>query len=211
MLSFQTGCVGQNAGEIMIEALRGICVKKSPAQVVIEVGGVAFSMTISLTTSEKLVAVGSETRILTHLHVREDALELYGFHSEAEREFFIQLLKVSGVGPKLALSILSRFSPAELSAVVADGDVKRLTVVKGIGGRTAERLMLELKNRLDIETPDGFVASGQEPPTVTREAMQALEALGFTLNQADEAVRKAKQDLGGNTTVEELLKQALKR
>ncbi|HHE46359.1 MAG TPA: Holliday junction branch migration protein RuvA, partial [Bacteroidetes bacterium] len=136
----------------MIDRIKGICLRKSPAAVVVEVGGLGLSLAIPLSSFEKLGPVGGEVSLLTHLHVREDLMELYGFSTIEERDLFAGLIKVSGVGPRMALAIQSRFTPDELVQVVADGDVKRLTTVKGIGRKTAERLMLELKNRLDSRT-----------------------------------------------------------
>lgn len=193
----------------MIDHIRGRCLRKSPTGVVIEVGGLGLSVAVPLSSSERLGAVGSEVTLLTYLHVREDILELYGFSTAGERDMFALLIKVSGIGPKMALAILSRFSPDELFSVVSDGDFKLLTTVKGIGKRTAERLMLDLRSVIDrrFEAP---VEAVRGKPSPMREAMHALEALGFTLQQADDAVRKAHRELGDDSSVEELVRTALK-
>ncbi len=193
----------------MIDHIRGRCLRKSPTGVVIEVGGLGLSVAVPLSSSERLGAVGSEVTLLTYLYVREDILELYGFSTAGERDMFALLIKVSGIGPKMALAILSRFSPDDLFSVVSDGDFKLLTTVKGIGKRTAERLMLDLRSVIDrrFETP---VEAVRGKPSPMREAMHALEALGFTLQQADDAVRKARRELGDDSSVEELVRAALK-
>jgi len=193
----------------MIDRVRGRCLHKSPAEAVLEVGGVALAIAVPLGTSEKLSEVGSEVMLITHLHVREDMLQLYGFLTTGERDLFAQLIKVSGVGPKLALAILSRYSPDDLIQVVSSGDSRRLTAVRGIGRKTAERLMLELKDRLSIPSYITTLRVAGEV-SVEAEAIQALEALGFTIFQADEAVRHARARLDDDATVEELVRQALK-
>ena len=193
----------------MIDRIKGICLRKSPTAVVVEVGGLGLSLAVPLSSFERLGPVGSEVSLLTHLHVREDALELFGFATVEERDLFASLIKVSGVGPRMALAIQSRFSPNELFQVVADEDVKRLTTVKGIGHKTAERLMVELKGRLDSRIFERAEPRTAQVSTVS-EAVQALEALGFTVRQAEDAVRQARNKLGEEAPVEELVRIALK-
>jgi Holliday junction DNA helicase RuvA subunit len=123
----------------MIDSIRGRVVRKSPAQVVVDVGGIALAVWIPLSSYEHIGEAGDQTILLTHLHVREDAIQLFGFCRADERDLFTRLIAVSGVGPKLALGILSRFAPEELSAVISGGDARRLTAVRGIGRKTAER------------------------------------------------------------------------
>ncbi len=193
----------------MIERIRGKLIAKSPAGAVIEVGGIAFSMAIPLTTWERLGSVGSEATLMTYLHVREDILQLYGFDSIAERETFLQLIAVNGVGPKMGLAILSRFSPESLSDVIHNQDVRRFQTVPGVGKRTAERLMVELKGKFGT----GSTSAGFDPSplgSAISEAIRALETLGIPLVQADEAVRKAQKTIGSDAKVEELVKQALR-
>jgi len=193
----------------MIERIRGKLIAKPPAGAVIEVGGIAFAVAVPLTSWEKLGAIGSEATLMTYLHVREDILQLYGFDSVTEREVFLQLLAVNGVGPKMALAILSRFSPEALVEVVQAQDVRRFQTVPGVGKRTAERLMVELKGKFGSVG----VGSGFEPSplgSAVSEAIRALETLGIPLVQADEAVRRAQRTAGLDASVEQLVKQALK-
>ncbi len=193
----------------MIDRIKGKCLRKSPTAVVVEIGGIGLSLAVSLSSFEQLGPVGSEVSLLTYLHVREDALELYGFMTVDERDLFASLIKVSGVGPRMALAIQSRFSPGELFQVVADADIKRLTTVKGIGRKTAERLMVELKGRLDVRIVEELAPISAGISAVS-EAVQALEALGFTLQQADDAIRQARKTVGEDAPVEELVRNALK-
>ena len=188
----------------MIDRVNGLCLRKTPTEVIVTVGGFGLSIAIPLSTFERIGMPGHEVSLLTYLHVREDVLELYGFSTPEERDLFKVLLTVTGVGPKMALSILSRFTPNELYNVVADADVRRLTTIKG-----AERLMVELKGRFEsVPIMREEPVSGQ--PSAISEAVQALETLGFTIRQADEAVRKAQKNIGEDAPVEDLVRSALK-
>lgn len=193
----------------MIDRIEGIIVQKNPTNVVLKVGGISFLVQIPLTTAEKLPQSGNTTELITYFHVREDAMELYGFNTVEQRNLFVNLIKVSGVGPKLAIAILSRFEPNELANVVADNNAKRLTTVSGIGKKTAERLLIELRDKLKVQrTETGTPVIGEA--SITTEAIQALEVLGFTTAKADEAVRHARKDLGDDAQLEEIVKRALK-
>ncbi len=194
----------------MIDRIRGRILTKPPAAVVIEVGGIGFIVSLSISTWERLPALGSEATLFTHLHVREDALLLFGFDSVAERETFLILIGVNGVGPKLALAVLSRFDPDDLAETVATNDLGRLQSVPGVGKKTAERLMIELKDRLAVRGLRAVTVPMTGLPSSASQAVGALETLGFNLAQADEAVRKARKIAGDNATVEELVKLALK-
>ena len=192
----------------MIDRIKGKLLRKTPTVAVIEVGGIAFSIAIPLSTSERIDAVGIDTTLITYLYVREDALLLFGFSTERERDLFVRLLGISGVGPRMGLAILSRFNPDILAEIVNSGDAHRLTTVPGIGEKTAERLMLEFKNRLDLKAAQIYSATGA--PSVMTEAIQALEALGIPLNRAEDAIRKARNKLGDEATVEDLVRDGLK-
>ncbi|MCF7809774.1 Holliday junction branch migration protein RuvA [bacterium] len=194
----------------MIDRIRGKCLQKNPAEIVVEIGGIALAAAIPLTTFERVGRVGSEISLFTYLYVREAILDLYGFSTVEERDLFKLLINVNGVGPKMALAILSQFSPQDLLQVVLDGESRRLTAVKGIGAKTAERLMVELKGRLrgiSSEITDKSAGGSVSPKS---EAIKALEALGFTLQQADSAVRKVCSDQGDDLPVEEIVRTALK-
>jgi len=195
----------------MIDRISGTLIGKPPANAIIDVGGIAFSIAIPLSTWERLPALGTPATLFTHLHVREDALTLFGFDSSLDRATFILLIGVNGVGPKLSLAILSRYDRDELSEVIAAGDLRRLQAVPGVGKKMAERLMVELKGRLGTPSGKGFGITGTTSVSSSvSEAVQALESLGFTLQQADEAVRKARGAIGDTAPVEELIKRALK-
>jgi len=195
----------------VIDRISGILLGKPPANAIIDVGGIAFSIAVPMSTWERLPALGVKATLFTHLHVREDAMLLFGFDSSLDRQTFILLIGVNGVGPKLALAILSRFDRDELSEVIAAGDLRRIQAVPGVGKKMAERLMVELKGRLGTPSGKGFgTGSTAVGATSASEAVAALESLGFTLQQADEAVRKARGALGDTAPVEELIKKALK-
>ncbi|MBT7617555.1 MAG: Holliday junction branch migration protein RuvA, partial [Calditrichaeota bacterium] len=179
----------------MIDRISGKLIKKTVSEAVVDVGGVGFALTVTLGTYENLGKLGETVTLITYLHVREDILDLYGFESSSERDLFITLLKISGVGPKLALAILSRFGPNQLVRVVADQDVKMLTTVSGIGKRTAEKLLVDLKSRLKVKHADVEDIPGGEA-SATTEAVRALEVLGYPIAKADDAIRAARKKLG---------------
>lgn len=179
----------------MYEYLRGRVEQLSPTQVVLETGGVGWDLACSLNTSRRLER-GQEARLWVHLLVREDLLALTAFHSKGERELFRDLLSVAGVGPKVALAVLSGLDENEFLEVVRLGSVERLTRVPGIGRKIAERLLLELKDRLDkrhaAASPDGLPglpAGGIAD--ARREVLEALVALGYKAALAEQELAKA--------------------
>jgi len=187
----------------MIGRLRGILVAKRPPQVLVEAGGVGYEVDVPMSTLYALPALGAEVTLLTHLAVREDAQLLYGFATDRERATFRELLRISGVGPKVALAVLSGLSTDDLARAVAMQDTALLTRVPGIGKKTAERLLLELKGRLADALPGtgGLPASGAGP-----DVMAALVALGYSEREAAAAVRT----LTEGVSVEEGIRAALK-
>jgi Holliday junction DNA helicase RuvA len=199
----------------MIAFLDGQLVEAQPTHVVVQVQGVGYEVFIPLSSFDKLPAPGNPVRLLTHLAVREDAHVLYGFATTAERELFRLLIQVvSGVGPKLALNILSGMTPVIFRGAVASGDVKALSRISGVGRKMAERLVVELKDK--IGAAGAWEASSQArgaSPAEARinDAALALMALDFKAPEAQEAVRAAQAMLGENATVEELVRAALKR
>lgn len=192
----------------MIDRLTGKLIAKSPTSAVIDCGGVGFAVMIPVSCSEKLPAPGAVVTLMTYLHVREAILELYGFLNEEDRELFITLLSVKDIGPKKALAILSRFSPLQLAEVVANNDTRRLSTVPGIGKGKSEKIILELRGKLKIRS-DSPLSAGGIPSTLV-EAIRALEILGVPTGQAENAVRTAQKQLGEDSGVEELIKQALR-
>ncbi len=189
----------------MIARLRGTLVHRSPrGEVVLDVGGVGYRISVSPATLVALGGIGDDVVVHTHLHVREDALTLFGFATADARDCFESVLGAHGVGPGLALAILSTHGPDELRRVVFEGDLDGLTLVPGVGRKTAARLLLELKSRLDV--PDGFEAeatSGSASPKA--EVREALAALGY---QPDE-VRRAMGELPSEGDVKTLVRTAL--
>ncbi len=190
----------------MIGSLRGILASKSPPQLLLEVGGVGYEVEAPMSTFYVLPAAGQELRLLTHLVVREDAHVLYGFATDEERRLFRSLLKVTGVGPKMALSILSGVSVDAFAACVAANDVASLTRVPGVGRKTAERLVIEMRDRVTAPgalpgVPAELAAGGAEA-----EAFAALVALGY---KPAEASRLVKLGGGSGLATEELIRRAL--
>ena len=191
----------------MIYRLRGILVEKDTEGVVIDVGGVGYRSSASLATLRALPSLGEECVIHTRLVVREDAMLLFGFAEREERAAFDVLTAVSKVGPKLALSVLSSMSPQEISEAVARGDVIKFVSVPGLGKKTAERLVLELKGKsLASFGPEPVVAGGGGGGPYM-EARDALAALGYRLEEAE----KALNDVPPQDSVEKYIKEALRR
>ncbi len=185
---------------------------KSPTVVYLDCGGVGYALQISLFTFSQ-IENEEKTRLLTHLIVREDELTLYGFSTEKERELFIKLISVSGIGPNTARVILSSLHPDEIVSAIAGEEVDTFKRVKGIGPKTAQRLILDLKDKVDssdtIEGKGSFLSgSAKRGPLV--EAGQALEALGFPKNKVNQVLNKINKENDKDLSTEELVKQALR-
>lgn len=199
----------------MITFLRGTLVESLPTQAIVEVQGVGYEVLIPLSSYDKLPPPGKEVKLLTHLLVREDAHVLYGFMTVAERELFRLLIdNVSGIGPKTALNVLSGMSVAAFRGAVANGDVKALAQISGVGKKTAERMVVELRDK--IGAAGAWEASSEArglSPQDQRinDAVLALMALGFKQVEAHEAVKAAQAMLGTAATVEELVRACLKK
>jgi len=200
----------------MIVHIEGKLLESTPVSAVIEANGLGYEVLIPVTTAEKLPPNGQTTRLHTLAVYREDSQHLYGFATRDEREFFRLLVeKVSGIGPKIALSILSKLSVVVLQGAIADGDVALLAKCPGIGKKTAERLVIELRDKV---VPAGLArstpatapgnASAREPDAL-QDAVAALIALGFKAPDADKAVRKALTKLGEEASAEQLIRASL--
>ena len=187
----------------MIGKISGKLIERHPPQVVVDVHGVGYEIDVPMSTFYQLPANGSEVTLYTHLIVREDAHQLYGFASEQERRVFRQLLKISGVGARTALSVLSGMSVSDLYEAVSAQDSGRLTRVPGIGKKTAERLLLELKDKLDVIVVS---ATATAAAGTTSDILNALLALGYNDKEAQWAIRQ----LPGSAAVTEGIRQALK-
>jgi len=200
----------------MIVSLRGKLIEAGVLRVVIESTGVGYEVNVPVTTAERLPKLGAEVFLLIHHVFREDGQALYGFAIAEEREFFKLLVeKVSGVGPKMALNILSRLSLPILRDAIIRGDVALLSQCPGIGKKTAERLVMELKDKVGLEAPGAVtmaaVAAAVVAPTPASDAVSALVALGFKPVDADKGVRTAIAKLGPGATADQLVRAALGR
>ena len=199
----------------MISFLRGKLVETLPTQLIVEAGGLGYEILIPLSSYDKLPAPGQEVKVLTHLVVREDSHTLYGFMTAGERDLFRLLINtVSGIGPKIALNILSGISVTAFRGAVASGDVKALSQVSGVGRKTAERIVVELKDKVGAagawEAASAQRALSPEDQKLN-DAVLALLALGFKQIEAHEAVRKAQSALGPQATIEDLVRTCLKK
>jgi Holliday junction DNA helicase RuvA len=199
----------------MITFLQGKLIETLPTQVVVEVNGVGYEVLIPLSSFDKLPQPGSPLKILTHLVVREDAHILYGFMSGPERELFRLLINtVSGIGPKIALNVLSGISVTAFRGAVANHDIKALSQISGLGKKTAERIVVELKDRIGAagawEALSAQRALSPEDQKVN-DACLALMALGFKQIEAHDSIRKAQSILGAETSVEDLVRACLRK
>ena len=188
----------------MIGRLHGKLLEKAPPQILIDVSGVGYEVDVPMSTFCNLPDIGSDVTLLTHFVVREDAMLLYGFATAAERQTFRSLIKISGIGPRIGLAVLSGMSTSDLAAAIEEGNLGLLTRIPGIGKKTAERLILELKGKLVLE------ANGSSTPAASGAARNditsALVALGYSEREAQSAVKKLPADIG----VSEGIRQALK-
>lgn len=196
----------------MIYSVRGKLIRKEPNLAVIECAGVGYACRTTLNTLSRLGSIGSEAFLLTYLYIREDAVELFGFASEQELNCFKMLISVSGVGPKAGLAILSDTSPESFALNVATGDYKAFTKTKGIGPKLAQRVVLELKDKITNEQLASSVTGDTDFKAVTEggntsEAISALVVLGYSQAEAASVIAK----LDPSLSVEELIKNALKK
>lgn len=203
----------------MISFIEGIVESASPLEVVLNCQGVGYSIHVPVTTAEKIPPMGERVRLHIHPVYREDSQALYGFSSREERDFFnLVTSKVSGIGPKIALNLMSRLSFQMLQEAIARSDASLLAKCPGIGKKTAERICIELKDKVGLPAKAAVATTGPGTPATEAasgpgsysDAVQALMTLGFKMDAADKAVRKASQDLGPSATADALIKAALK-
>ena len=192
----------------MIGQLRGRLAEKRPNQVLVDVGGVGYVVQVPLSTYAALGELHTEVTLLIHTHVREDALALYGFVSSREKHFFEMLLSASGVGPTLALKILSGMSVEELVPAIRGSDLARLTRIPGVGRKTAERMVVELKDKLETVTAETEKPAASSPAGIEADVASALVNLGYDGRAAEVAVGEAKREAGA-ANFEKLLRGAL--
>jgi Holliday junction DNA helicase RuvA len=186
----------------MIGRLRGKLESRQPGEVLLDVGGVGYEAAISLKTFSSLPPLGSEVTLEVVTVLRENALELFAFATASEKEAFTHLRSVSGIGPRMALAVLSGIDVAELAAAVASGNTQRLTAIPGIGRKTAERMLIDLRGKLEVKAPAATPAG-----RIEEDAVSALVGLGYKRSEAEKAVRAAGQ--GSKTSLEEVLRRAL--
>ena len=192
----------------MIGRLSGTLAEKNPPQILLDVHGIAYEVNVPMSTFYNLPAVGEPVTLFTHLVVREDAHLLFGFGSESERGAFRQLIKISGIGARTALSVLSGLSVAELAQAVASQESGRLTRIPGIGKKTAERLLLELKDKLGADVTTGVGV--HRPPPVSADVLNALVSLGYSDKEATHAVKELPEGLAVADGIRHALKMLAK-
>ncbi|MFQ5863597.1 MAG: Holliday junction branch migration protein RuvA [bacterium] len=195
----------------MICHVQGVIAEKTPTRIVLDVNGVGYELFIPVTTYEKVGEIGQQTKLLTYLHVREDALQLYGFFAQQEKWMFTNLISVSGIGPKLALGILSGCTVDNLKHFIVNGELESLTTLSGVGKKTAQRLITELREKLGGVTPETeFLPTFVEKEITDKfeEAVLALVSLGYprvSAQRAIEPILKREQNL----PLEDLIRKAL--
>ncbi len=190
----------------MISYLEGKLVEKNPTGAVIDIRGVGYSVRIPVSTYESLGELGTTTKLFTHLSVKDDRMELFGFGSSDEKNLFLLLTSVSGIGGRTAISVLSGAKPGELRKAVLSGDKMFISSIKGIGRKTAERLIVELK--------DKFAEEGGEAEEMLgpcNDALRALKSLGLRESEGRDALQKVLNERGSDIPVEEMVREALKR
>jgi Holliday junction DNA helicase RuvA len=197
----------------MIAHIQGLLHFKSPEYLVIDVEGIGYQVQVPLSTFYDLPQVGSTVSLHIHTHVREDALQLYGFQSPEEKTLFVRLMSIAGIGPRLAVNILSGISPAELVESLSQNNLARLTSIPGVGRKTAERIMVEMKDKVSTLAPGLDVTvtvRTTADEAMNEDALSALINLGYKKGVAQRAVENARHRLRGEITIESLLKEALR-
>jgi Holliday junction DNA helicase RuvA len=201
---FENQADNPEKGVAMIGKLTGVLLEKNPPQILIDCHGVGYEVDVPMSTFFNLPAVGAQVSLLTHFVVREDAQVLFGFGSAAERAAFRHLIRISGVGPRTAMGVLSGLSVDDLAAAITQQDVSRLVKVPGIGKKTAERLLLELKGKMGTELGDSH-SSGAS--SAQGDITQALLALGYSEKEADAALKGLPPDVGVSEGIKWALRQ----
>jgi Holliday junction DNA helicase RuvA len=202
----------------MIAHLSGILLSKQPNSVIVDVGGVGYELIIPVSTFYELEETGANTQLRVYTHVREEALQLYGFKTVRERELFLQIISVSGIGPKIAITLLSGMGANEIITSIRTNNLARLTSIPGVGRKTAERLVVELRDKITaLSSPaleEEFAGqpgrrAGTSPDAMRDDALSALLNLGYQKTAAEKAI-KAAIDEGGDLSVELILRRGLR-
>lgn len=198
----------------MIAYIQGLVAEKNPTRAVIDVNGIGYEILVPISSYERIGAVGETAKLLTYLHVREDILQLFGFSTQDEREMFLLLISISGIGPKSALGIISSIATKDLKHAIAHEDLNLLTAVPGIGKKTAQRIVVELKDKvakLGAISDAGSRTIPSGTSAIADEAMMALISLGYHKSIAEKAIVKALQDnKNKELSLQDLIKTALR-
>jgi holliday junction DNA helicase RuvA len=195
----------------VIAFLRGRILEKHPNRVVVDVAGVGYDVAVPLSTFYGLADAGAEVALRVHTHVREDTIALFGFATVLEQQLFERLLGISGIGPKVALAVLSGMEPPDLVRAIEQGDVARLTTIPGVGKKTSERIVLEMKDRVPRPEPSAVASAADAAPASLRDDLvSALVNLGYHRPLAEKSVDAALKALGPREGFERTLKQALR-
>ena len=209
------GVLPSRKGIVMIMFVEGVLEEVLPNQIVVNAGGIGYQILIPLSSYNKLSELGARVRVLTHHHVREDAQLLYGFSSTGERDLFRLLLAhVSGVGPKIALAILSGMEVEQFKAAVVTSDITTISKISGVGKKTAERVVLELKDKLGVAAEWEAASQKNAPDGIERhlhDAVLALISLGYKQVEAHKAVKAVLPSLSADSSAEDVVREALKR
>ena len=198
----------------LIDSISGILFRKNPTEAVIDIGGIRFRVNISISTYESLPDLSEQVEILTYLHVKDDILDLYGFRDLSERSLFMNLNMVSGIGPRSAMNILSGTNPEEFKKQIVAGDVKSLTVIPGIGAKTAKRIIVELKEKFEADTSKndnlGFIDDNIDSDLINN-VSSALQSLGYKQAQINNTIKELDKLGEFSGTIEEVIRKALSK
>ena len=196
----------------MIDSIKGILVKKNPTSVIIDIGGIRLGVPITLATFEKIPDPNQAVELLTYLHVREDIMELYGFYDDHERDVFMQLNSISGIGPRSAMNILSGTNPIEFKKKIIDSDVASLTSIPGIGTKTAKRIIVEVKDKFTDEDTGSdldFLLVSSDKDKID-DVTKVLISLGYKRSAINQVIKKFVSKDGLDENIEDIIKGALK-
>ena len=196
----------------MIDSIKGILVKKNPTSVIIDIGGIRLGVPITLATFEKIPDPNQAVELLTYLHVREDIMELYGFYDDHERDVFMQLNSISGIGPRSAMNILSGTDPIAFKKKIIDSDVASLTSIPGIGTKTAKRIIVELKDKFtdqDTGSDLDFLLVSSDKDKID-DVTKVLISLGYKRSAINQVIKKLVSKDGLDDNIEDIIKRALK-
>jgi len=197
----------------LIESISGKLTAKSPTGAQVQISGIVYNLNISISTYEKLPEINESVTLLTHLHVKEDLLNLYGFIKHSERSLFLNLNTISGIGPRSAMNILSGTTPNEFKQKIIESDVKSLTIIPGIGAKTAKRIIIELKEKFSIDNKKdetlGF--SDGADTVIVKDATSALKSLGYNSKQISTALSELQKESKIPEKLEDVIREVLKQ